>query len=457
MKRGRIIFILITLIILSFASEALSAERWALLVGIGNYQSDYVNELKFTSKDAQGIRDILIQKGSFGEDHIRLLTDDQATKQNIVAGLNWLADKSKPDDLVIIFHAGHGYYCEDKDGDEKSRDPSGKDIYDEMLVTYDTDVLKPETGLIDDEFSNLIKRIKSQNLIILFDTCHSGGAALSATMARADRDPDLPPEEEMGTEADLDRQGSFLLTASRPSEYSWASTKLAHGVFTYHLLKALNGEADENGDGEIAIQEARDYINANVPQYYVNEKGMTSQHPTNKDLLGGRHPVITWTTEKPPDDSGPLPTGKLKIDVVSNKGDRATYRQGDELWFIVEVNRDCFVTLFDLSSSGEVTVILPNRYLSNNFLHKGKYRIPGSKSNVEFEISGVPGEEEVIAVATSENVRLTENPLSTYEGYDQGFSIVSRDRQGYINKLNNKLKSLSCEWNKDSTSFHISK
>ncbi|MCX6835534.1 MAG: hypothetical protein NTW07_10455, partial [candidate division Zixibacteria bacterium] len=55
-------------------------------------------------------------------------------------------------------------------------------------------------------------------------------------------------------------------------EVSFEDSQLEHGVFTYYLLKGLQGDADDqanggNGDGTVTLYEAIKYTQANVKRF----------------------------------------------------------------------------------------------------------------------------------------------------------------------------------------------
>ena len=86
--------------------------QWTLLVGVSQYPGQ-IQSLGFPRDDAQAIRDLLVSAAGFPEDHIRLLTDNgagdaKATRQNILAAIDYFAPRVQPGHEVIVFLAGHG-------------------------------------------------------------------------------------------------------------------------------------------------------------------------------------------------------------------------------------------------------------------------------------------------------------------------------------------------------------
>ncbi|MCF8719353.1 DUF4384 domain-containing protein [Nitrospina gracilis] len=74
---------------------------------------------------------------------------------------------------------------------------------------------------------------------------------------------------------------------------------------------------------------------------------------------------------------------------------------GDNIVFYVKAERDSYLTLFDIGSGGDATVIFPNAFHKNNFIRAGQtYQIPAPEYGFKFNIEGPAGLERVKAIAT---------------------------------------------------------
>jgi len=84
-------------------------DKWALVVGISQFQNPKL-KLLYAAKDAQDFSQYLIKEGNFAPDHVKLLTDGDATQKRIMSelGSKWLPHMANPDDLVVIFISSHG-------------------------------------------------------------------------------------------------------------------------------------------------------------------------------------------------------------------------------------------------------------------------------------------------------------------------------------------------------------
>lgn len=140
--------------------------RRALLVGINDYsQPEWA--LKGCIDDTVTMESLLRTYFGFQEPDIRLLHDQDATKQGICEGLSWLLTDYNGDgtDVRIFQFSGHGTQIDDQNGDEW-------DYLDEVIVPYDHDWNKP---FRDDDLKAIFDEIPPNvNFTFIADCCHSG-------------------------------------------------------------------------------------------------------------------------------------------------------------------------------------------------------------------------------------------------------------------------------------------
>jgi uncharacterized caspase-like protein len=84
-------------------------------------------------------------------------------------------------------------------------------------------------------------------------------------------------------------KGRAIVTASRPSELSVELPELGHGIFTYYLVRGLQGYADLNRDGIVSLQELYEYLTQEVSRKSRAVGG--NQHPMMKGELEGALPL----------------------------------------------------------------------------------------------------------------------------------------------------------------------
>ena len=81
-------------------------KSWAVIIGINKYEN--IRKLNYAVQDADSIRSMLISEYLFPESNIKMLTDDQATKEAIRESIYDVIQKADEDDQILIFFAGHG-------------------------------------------------------------------------------------------------------------------------------------------------------------------------------------------------------------------------------------------------------------------------------------------------------------------------------------------------------------
>lgn len=80
------------------------SDSHALIIGIDKYSK--ISQLDYAASDAKSIADILVTKLNFPRDHVTVLLDQEATKENILAAYFKLVPNTHPDDRVVIFFCG---------------------------------------------------------------------------------------------------------------------------------------------------------------------------------------------------------------------------------------------------------------------------------------------------------------------------------------------------------------
>lgn len=100
--------------------------------------------------------------------------------------------------------------------------------------------------------------------------------------------------------------------------------------------------------------------------------------------------------------------------------DRPSYRIGETVRFGLRVNRDAYVTLINIGTSGDVTVIYPNRFHPSHFVRAGQdVTIPPPDAGFTLTVQGPPGFDQVRAIATTE-------PVGIHRGNFTGQSATFR-------------------------------
>jgi hypothetical protein len=258
--------------------------QWAVVIGVGHYESVAIPRLRYTVSDAEAIYETLIGPAGFRKENVLLLTDRSERKPTL-RNIKWalgtfLGRSAQKDDTVLIFFAGHGAPEVDTRGLE--RDGLAK-----YLIPTDAD---PDdlysTALPMDELQTIFGRIEADRVVAFLDACYSGaagGRTFASKKTRAGAVDDLFLER-------LTRsKGRAIVTASRPAEVSIELPELGHGIFSFYLVSGLKGAADLNRDGIVSLQELYEYLEQQVTTKARSVGG--NQHPVMKGELEGVLPL----------------------------------------------------------------------------------------------------------------------------------------------------------------------
>ena len=236
-----------------------AGDRWGLIVGVEKYDDPEINSLRYSVDDAQALYDFLTDpdKGRFSPEKVKLIIDTaedkrlKPTKANILHYLNeWLASHVKTEDTVLIFFSGHGMVY----GNRK------------YLLPLDTDTFyTPAYAIDNEEFIEAIDKLKSEKVIMLLDSCHSGGVSRSGKGIGDVLSDDFYSQFESA-------KGRVTLASCDGDEQSFEWSEKGHGVFTYYLLEGLRSNANKNGDQAITFDELADYVGTKVSTWAKENK-----------------------------------------------------------------------------------------------------------------------------------------------------------------------------------------
>ena len=100
------------------------------------------------------------------------------------------------------------------------------------------------------------------------------------------------------------------------------------------------------------------------------------------------------------------PDAGFKVDLWVDRKD-ATYNVGDEVAFLFKTNKDCYLTLLNVGTSGKTHIIFPNKHQKENLVKAGTtYQVPAEEAKFVFKANGPSGEEVVKAIATLKEITL---------------------------------------------------
>jgi hypothetical protein len=259
-------------------SVPITGDYWALLIGIDRYQQPNVPKLQSAVRDAQAVREVLVQRYGFARDKIIELINGQATRRNIEDALYQLRKKAGKNDSVFIYYAGHGQIDQE--------DQIG------YWVPVEGEAQSPGTFISNARIRDEIGRMKARHVYLVADSCFSG------TLFASSRS--LPPLNDKFFARLYANKSRWGLTSGM-NEPVTDQGKDGHSMFAYFFLKLLK----ENEDPYLVPSRIYDQI---APLIGRN----TDQQPRSEPLQnagdeGGQF-VFRLTPPAPPEIAriGPL-------------------------------------------------------------------------------------------------------------------------------------------------------
>ncbi len=196
---------------------------YGVFVGIDKYPDA---PLQFCAGDAQNMAAAFEQAGIVPSNRRHVVTDAQATRDNVLNALRQVGQAAGPNDMIMFFFSGHGGQSPE---DQRSQEA---DLKEEFIMCVDRPIF-------DDELAQLIDGFRAGLTLVYLDSCFSGGFA---------KDIITKPG----------RMGIFSSDEDLTSNV--AGKFQAGGYLSYFMLKGIAGRADQNADKVITAAELSYYL-----------------------------------------------------------------------------------------------------------------------------------------------------------------------------------------------------
>lgn len=222
--------------VIGLGSIAHSYENtYAIIIGVADYKNytSYNGDLNYTINDARKFCEFLRsrQGGSVPASNIILLTNERASKANIIAKAKALFSKAKSNDRVIFYFSGHG----------------SKGCF----VPYDV-TLCGGNMLYFSEVKAIFRCAKCKTKLLFADSCFSGSMKGLKTKALNET-----IRKEIKTTSNMN---IAVMMSCSGDEVSLEMNDLQQGLFTYYLMEGLSGKANKDNNGYVTIQELFYYV-----------------------------------------------------------------------------------------------------------------------------------------------------------------------------------------------------
>jgi len=221
-----------------------SRDAVAIIIGIADYKN--LPRADFANEDARAFYDYAIRGLGVRAENIKLLVDAEADEIEILRTFKtWLPARVKATTDVYVYYSGHGLPTDD-----------GTGLY-LLPQRADRDFLS-DTALQQERINQALQAAKPKSVTIFLDSCYSGMARTGQTLLASARPITLKASAQTFP-ADF-----TVISASTSEQISSSSNELKHGIFSYYLMKGMEGDADTNKDGKITAGEMHGYLLENV-------------------------------------------------------------------------------------------------------------------------------------------------------------------------------------------------
>jgi hypothetical protein len=436
---------------LALVSTARGEDR-ALLIGVGRY-AHLEEKLNGVSLDL-GMMNELCQLMGFKQHAIKVLENEQASTAGVYEAIeNWLIRGTGPQDRVLFYFSGHGSQVPDENNDET-------DHFDEVLLLYDVTLTEKQgrqtlNGVLhDDHFGGMLAKIKSRNILVILDACHSGSATRSIRLAPRSipiRNAQVkyfyysPMLEAAGGSGRFDvmepdvsaaAEGRYVaISACRDDEMTLATAQ--GSMFTLGLREALRAAARDGKS--ISPEELQRRTTLFIQEQIGSEEA--AFHPQ----IAGQKFLLERPLELA-SFSGGNGFVRQNLEAMVHKShatvwinlNKTCLEPGDVLEISVRISEPGYLNVVSVRPDDQATVLFPNQYHRQNAVKRGELTIPTRQMNFELVADGPPGTNLITAFLTRSPVDSYKNGFRTPEDVMAGLSPDStrslrlRQKQGWM-------------------------
>ncbi len=252
-----------------------------IAIGVGRFRNEHVPSVKYAGRDAEVMAGYLRAIGSIPDDRVRVLLDTHALKQDLADTFDeWLPKRADAATVVYVFFSGRALV----DGVTGAV----------SLVPFDGTSLALNQLYPVRRLQESLFRLPIQRAIMMFDVSldPSVGADPAATPS---------PNWEAGVGERNDQV--MWMVGNRGLQEAHAYEQGRHGLFTYHLLRGLQGVADVDRDGKVVAGElcmyARGQVVRMAREQFGNEQDPLCFPPPGQRAMVRIHPLAKGNNPKP--------------------------------------------------------------------------------------------------------------------------------------------------------------
>jgi hypothetical protein len=207
---------------------------YVLAIGVSEYENN-VLRLRYAADDAKQFATALSKSHGFLARNVTVIIDADATRSNILRALDDILKKATDDDYVYFYFAGHSANL-------------GEQLY-LLPVNAAVDRLRA-TGLSLRDLTAAVIEGRSKQALFFFDAALSAASGPNADFIASN----LASNKSIG-----------LMVAAAPGQATIEDQALGSGVFTYYLVRGVQGAAS-GANGAVTLSQLYSYVQQNVRQ-----------------------------------------------------------------------------------------------------------------------------------------------------------------------------------------------
>ncbi len=245
---------------------------YAVVVGIGGYREEGVPKLKYAKRDAEVVAKHLTALAGYVPENVRVLTDERALLVDLQEAFeDWLPRVAASSGAVFVYLVGNAVF-----------NPESGEI---VLMPYEGRQDLARRGYSLKRLQEVLARLPSRLNLVFAD--------LSFPSDRAGTGPRSIPWS-AGRPSGKTR--TVLVGSSSANGPSFSFDAGQHGLFTYHFLKAVRGQADADDNGWVDLGEIVAYLREQVPKGAAELK--KEQVPVVSPDVEPNGPIGTYPVSK---------------------------------------------------------------------------------------------------------------------------------------------------------------
>jgi hypothetical protein len=243
-------------------------EAYGVVIGVENYSIQGMSSVLYAHADAKAFAETLTKHLGVPEVNIALWLDGDATRTNLEIELPRIVERLEAEDRFYFYYAGHGVYC----------------MGSNRLTAWDTHPQYLHETTVDLE-KILLKPLRSspcRSSLVFVDAC--ADKIIDPVAPSRDVTSDMDERQFREFVRDVEHVAAFF--ACSKNEKSRSLKTLGHGIWSYHLLRALQGlESKASKKGVVTGYSLSEFLKLSVPRY-IREHTTITKHQTPYGLIG---------------------------------------------------------------------------------------------------------------------------------------------------------------------------